>query len=64
MVDSEPRRGELVRQEAYNERCLTITGSRYEYRTIHLEESDLDVHGVLVGVCETCGSIPAVDPAR
>lgn len=36
---------------------------RYEYRTVHLEESDLDVENVLVGVCEECDEVVSI-PAQ
>lgn len=35
----------------------------YEYRTMHLEASDVDVSNVLVGVCETTGEILVI-PAQ
>lgn len=42
--------------------CRRRVATRYTYRTVHLEQSEVDVANVLVGVCELCGetaSIPA-----
>ncbi len=43
--------------------CKGIVEIRYEYRTNHLEESDLDVENVLVGVCEECDEVVSI-PAQ
>ena len=35
-------------------KCRKVRPTRYEYRTIRLEKSKIDVSDVLVGVCQTC----------
>jgi len=50
------------RSEAMCHKCQARVPIKYYYRTVHLDESDIDVKNVLVGVCEKCGetvSIPA-----
>lgn len=50
------------RSEAMCPSCQARVPIQYSYRTVHLDESDIDVKNVLVGVCEECGetvSIPA-----
>lgn len=54
------REGE--REEGLCPACEAWRRIGYEYRTIHLEESDVDVEGVLVGVCEACGEVVSVPP--
>ena len=48
----------LVRQgdesSAICHKCRKVRPTRYEYRTVHLEKSKIDVPDVLVGVCQTC----------
>ncbi len=51
------------RRRAICPNCEGIVEIRYEYRTIHLEESDLDVENVLVGVCEACDDVVSI-PAQ
>ncbi len=51
------------RRRAICPNCEGIVEIRYEYRTIHLEESDLDVENVLVGVCEECDEVVSI-PAQ
>lgn len=48
--------------EAICERCRKRVVTRFEPRTLRLEQSPVDVPGVLVGVCTECGetaSVPA-----
>lgn len=40
--------------EAICPRCEERVSTHYEYRTLHLEETDVDVENVLVGVCDQC----------
>ena len=50
------------RSESMCQTCKARVPIKYLYRTVHLDESDVDVKNVLVGVCEKCGetvSIPA-----
>lgn len=54
------REGE--REEGLCPVCEAWRPIRYEYRTVHLEESDLDVDDVLVGACEACGEIVSIPP--
>ena len=54
------REGE--REEGLCPACEAWRPIRYEYRTVHLEESDVDVDGVLVGVCEECGEMVSIPP--
>ena len=54
------REGE--REEGLCLACETWRSIQYEYRTVHLEESDVEVQGVLVGVCEDCGEIVSIPP--
>jgi len=42
--------------------CKAWRPIRYEYRSVHLEDSDVDVEGVLVGVCEACGEVVSIPP--
>lgn len=42
--------------------CKVWRPIRYEYRSVHLEDSDVDVEGVLVGVCEVCGESVSIPP--
>ncbi len=42
--------------------CEAVVATHYEYRTVHLEQTGVDVENVLVGVCNVCDStitIPA-----
>lgn len=54
------REGE--REDGLCPACECWRPIRYVYRTLHLEESDLDVEGVLAGVCETCDEVVAIPP--
>ncbi len=50
------------RSESMCPTCKARVPIRYSYRTVHLDETDIDVKNVLVGVCEKCtktASIPA-----
>ncbi len=47
--------------------CERRVGTHYEYRTVHLEQTGVDVENVLAGVCDVCGrtvSIPAQSMPR
>ena len=47
--------------------CEELVGVRYEYRTVHLEKTRVDVESVLVGACYVCAStvtIPAQSSPR
>lgn len=60
------------RSEAICERCEARVVTRFEVRTLRLEQSAVDVPGVLVGVSTECGettsvpaqSTPAIKRAR
>ncbi|MDX1396512.1 MAG: hypothetical protein R3195_19175 [Gemmatimonadota bacterium] len=54
------REGE--REEALCPTCETWRPTVYRYRTVRLEESGLDVEGVLVGVCDACGETVSLPP--
>lgn len=49
--------------EAICESCKSRVAVHYEFRTVHLEESNVDVDDVLVGVCDECDSIVSI-PAQ
>jgi len=46
--------------EAICERCESRVATHYEYRMVHLEESNVDVEDVLVGVCDECDSVVSI----
>src|SRR4051794_37359480 len=48
------------RSRAVCETCKRVVRTRFERRTFHLENPEVDVPGVLVAVCETCGTIAAI----
>lgn len=50
------------REEGLCPVCEAWRPIRYEYRTVHLEESDVDVADVLVGACEVCGEAVSIPP--
>jgi len=43
--------------------CRRPVTTTYEYRTVHLERTGVDVDNVLVGVCDVCGEIVSI-PAQ
>ncbi|MFQ5791110.1 MAG: hypothetical protein ACE5JI_11625 [Acidobacteriota bacterium] len=55
------REGE--RGEAICRKCLARLPIRYEYRTVPLEESEVEVDNVLVGVCLSCDEVATI-PAQ
>lgn len=58
MIDRAHRPFTLIRQgdesSAICHKCRKLRATRYEYRTIFLKKSKIDVPDVLVGVCQTC----------
>lgn len=53
---------EGYRRKAICPACERRVNTHYEYRTVHLEQTGVDVENVLVGVCDVCDrtvSIPA-----
>lgn len=51
------------RGRAICDSCQSSVTIRYEYGTIHLEETDVDVPDVLVGVCDSCSQVVTI-PAQ
>jgi len=40
--------------------CRARVTTTYEYRTVRLERTGVDVENVLVGVCDLCGEIVSI----
>src|SRR5680860_208814 len=43
--------------------CRRRVSTTYNYRSVHLEKTDVVVPNVLVGVCDTCGEVVSI-PAQ
>jgi hypothetical protein len=58
VIDLTRRPFVLIRQgdesSAICHKCRKLRPTRFEYRTVRLEKSKIDVPDVLVGVCQTC----------
>ncbi len=46
--------------EAICDACSRRVTTTYEYRSVHLDRSDVDVDDVLVGVCDRCDQIVSI----
>lgn len=51
------------RGQAVCEQCRQRTSTTYQYRTVRLERTGVDVSDVLVAVCDTCGGVVSI-PAQ